>query len=54
MLGSLTVPGDAWRVRFDRLDLRITIALPASAVPSLRIALGVVFLLVGALKFFPA
>jgi uncharacterized membrane protein YphA (DoxX/SURF4 family) len=37
----------------DRLDRRITAALARIAVPSLRIALGVVFLWFGALKFFP-
>ena len=37
----------------DRLDLRITAALARVAVPTLRIALGVVFLWFGVLKFFP-
>ena len=37
----------------DRLDVRITAALARVAVPSLRIALGIVFLWFGALKFFP-
>jgi uncharacterized membrane protein YphA (DoxX/SURF4 family) len=37
----------------DRLDVRITTTLARIAVPSLRIALGVVFLWFGALKFFP-
>lgn len=37
----------------DRLDVRITAALARIAVPSLRIALGVIFLWFGALKFFP-
>ena len=37
----------------DRLDLRITSTLSRIAVPALRIALGVVFLWFGILKFFP-
>ena len=37
----------------DRLDVRITRALARLGVPALRIALGVVFLWFGALKFFP-
>jgi uncharacterized membrane protein YphA (DoxX/SURF4 family) len=37
----------------DRLDVRITAALARIGVPSLRIALGIVFLWFGALKFFP-
>jgi uncharacterized membrane protein YphA (DoxX/SURF4 family) len=37
----------------DRLDVRITSALARIAVPTLRIALGVVFLWFGVLKFFP-
>ena len=45
--------GAGWRSRFERLDRRITIALAASAIPLLRIALGAVFLWFGALKFFP-
>ena len=43
----------SWRTRFDRLDRRITLALAAVAIPFLRIALGVVFLWFGILKFFP-
>ena len=39
--------------RIDRLDVRITGALARYAVPILRIALGVVFLWFGVLKFFP-
>ena len=37
----------------ERLDLRITSTLARVAVPTLRIALGVVFLWFGLLKFFP-
>ena len=37
----------------DRLDARITRTLARWAVPALRVALGVVFLWFGALKFFP-
>jgi uncharacterized membrane protein YkgB len=37
----------------DRLDARITRALARIGVPVLRVALGMVFLWFGALKFFP-
>ena len=37
----------------DRIDARITGTLARFAVPALRIALGIVFLWFGALKFFP-
>ena len=37
----------------ERLDVRITSTLARVAVPTLRIALGVVFLWFGILKFFP-
>ncbi|HUQ44171.1 MAG TPA: DoxX family membrane protein [Candidatus Limnocylindria bacterium] len=37
----------------ERLDARITATLSRIAVPALRIALGVVFLWFGVLKFFP-
>jgi uncharacterized membrane protein YkgB len=37
----------------DRLDVRITGTLARIGVPILRVALGVVFLWFGALKFFP-
>lgn len=37
----------------ERLDVRITATLARVAVPTLRIALGVVFLWFGVLKFFP-
>lgn len=37
----------------DRLDIRITRLLARLGVPALRVALGIVFLWFGALKFFP-
>ena len=37
----------------ERLDVRITSTLARVAIPTLRIALGVVFLWFGILKFFP-
>ena len=37
----------------ERIDVRITSTLARFAVPTLRIALGVVFLWFGVLKFFP-
>ena len=37
----------------ERLDVRITSTLARVAVPTLRIALGIVFLWFGLLKFFP-
>ena len=37
----------------DRLDARITSTLARVAIPTLRIALGIIFLWFGALKFFP-
>ncbi len=48
-----TPPVSPWRARYDRLDRRITTALAAAAVPLLRMALGLVFLWFGALKFVP-
>jgi uncharacterized membrane protein YphA (DoxX/SURF4 family) len=39
--------------RLDRIDRRVTLFLAAAAIPLLRIALGIVFLWFGALKFFP-
>ncbi len=42
-----------WRRRYEHLDRRITLALAAVAVTALRIAVGVVFLWFGVLKFFP-
>ena len=43
----------SWRTRLDRLDRRITLALAAVAIPFLRVALGLIFLWFGVLKFFP-
>lgn len=37
----------------DRLDLRITSTLARIGIPVIRVALGIVFLWFGALKFFP-
>src|SRR5215207_2330677 len=37
----------------ERLDVRITSTLARVAVPTLRVALGVVFIWFGVLKFFP-
>ena len=37
----------------ERLDVRITATLARLAVPALRMALGIVFVWFGALKFFP-
>lgn len=42
-----------WPDGLDRLDQRITTTLAVAAVPSLRIAMGIVFLWFGALKLFP-
>jgi len=53
MLHSPATLGATWRVRFDRLDRRITSVLAGAAVPVLRVSLGLVFLWFGALKFFP-
>ena len=41
------------RSAFDRLDAAITSALASWSVPALRMALGIVFLWFGALKFVP-
>jgi uncharacterized membrane protein YphA (DoxX/SURF4 family) len=38
---------------FDRLDVRITATLASIGIPVVRVALGVVFLWFGVLKFFP-
>ncbi len=46
---GLFAPGS----RLDRVDRRITLLLAAAAIPVLRIALGIVFLWFGVLKFFP-
>jgi len=53
MQSSSRRPAASWRTRLDRLDRRITMTLAAVAIPVLRVALGVVFLWFGALKFFP-
>ena len=37
----------------ERIDVRITATLARVAIPTLRIALGIVFLWFGVLKFFP-
>ena len=50
---SMSHPSAAWRSAFDRFDRRMTLTLASAAIPVLRIALGVVFLWFGALKFFP-
>ncbi|HEY3336718.1 MAG TPA: DoxX family membrane protein [Candidatus Limnocylindrales bacterium] len=47
--GRLFAPGS----RLDRIDRRITLFLAKAAIPVLRVALGIVFLWFGALKFFP-
>ena len=41
---SSSHPAHPWRAGFDRLDRRITVTLAAVAIPVLRVALGVVFL----------
>jgi uncharacterized membrane protein YphA (DoxX/SURF4 family) len=41
------------RDRFDAADARITRWMAAAGIPILRVALGVVFVWFGALKFFP-
>lgn len=48
-----TPRADDWHSRYDRLDRRITTALARFGVPVVRLALGLVFLWFGALKFFP-
>jgi len=53
MQSSSRYPAASWRTRFDRLDRRITMTLAAVAIPVLRVALGVVFVWFGVLKFFP-
>ncbi len=53
MLNSSAPLVVAGRRRFDRLDQRITTALGDASIPVLRIALGLVFVWFGALKFFP-
>lgn len=44
---------DRGREAFDRLDARLTAALARAGVPVLRLALGLVFLWFGMLKFVP-
>ena len=44
---------DDWHSRYERIDRRITAALARFGVPMVRLALGLVFLWFGALKFFP-
>jgi uncharacterized membrane protein YphA (DoxX/SURF4 family) len=39
--------------RFDRLDTTLNRWLVANSIPLLRVSLGLVFLVFGALKFFP-
>jgi uncharacterized membrane protein YkgB len=39
--------------RFDALDRRITAFMARAGIPILRVALGIVFVWFGALKFFP-
>jgi uncharacterized membrane protein YphA (DoxX/SURF4 family) len=53
MFRSPSTPDAPGHNRFDRLDRRITMALATSAVPVLRISLGIVFLWFGVLKLFP-
>lgn len=49
--------GTSWRVRvrarYERIDRAVTRALATYGMPTLRIALGLVFLWFGVLKFFP-
>ena len=47
------MPGPQLPEPIERLDVRITSTLARVAVPTLRIALGIVFLWFGLLKFFP-
>src|SRR5215213_8504050 len=47
------MPSNRLPDRIDRLDVKVTSTLARVAVPTLRIALGVVFLWFGVLKFFP-
>ena len=47
------MPGPQLPEPIERLDVRITSTLARVAVPTLRIALGIVFLWFGVLKFFP-
>jgi uncharacterized membrane protein YkgB len=45
--------GSPFPERIERVDVRITRALARLGVPVVRVALGIVFLWFGALKFFP-
>jgi uncharacterized membrane protein YkgB len=45
--------GSRFPERIERVDVRITRALARIGVPVVRVALGIVFLWFGALKFFP-
>ncbi|HSW43494.1 MAG TPA: DoxX family protein [Patescibacteria group bacterium] len=45
--------GSGLRGTLDRLDRGVTAGLAVAAIPALRIALGIVFLWFGALKFVP-
>ena len=55
MSSSLAYPylAGGWRTRLDPIDRRVTAVLARSAVPVVRVSLGVVFLWFGALKFIP-
>jgi uncharacterized membrane protein YphA (DoxX/SURF4 family) len=53
MIRSAATTDPLLRARFERLDRRITGALAASAIPLLRVSLGIVFLWFGALKLVP-
>src|SRR5215210_5287436 len=47
------MPSNRLPDRIDRLDVKVTSTLARVAVPTLRIALGVIFRWFGVLKFFP-
>jgi uncharacterized membrane protein YkgB len=47
------VTGTGLPEQIDRLDVRITATLARIGIPVVRVALGVVFLWFGVLKFFP-
>lgn len=46
-------PDVGWRGSLDRLDREVASGLAVASIPALRIALGIVFLWFGALKFIP-